>query len=248
MGYSNYRRVINERVYDFKYEKIKTIGDRCIYCGAAPHVWDHVPPIVVASNYGGKFIKVPACKECNAFLNHFNVMDLESRRRHIIGRILVRRKSALNTPKWEDCELGEIKGWVNGYIRSEIKRKKSLINRMEYMVHNISETFGHHVDDYQLIKRGIPGMVQINDRFSFERNSECWILNESMPPGINPQTKMVGEKKRYRQRYYPTLNQLLMATADISLDTAQSLGELKDQLEKIGKEIVSALQEMHEES
>ena len=244
MGYSQHTRVINERLYNFKYMEIETIGDTCIYCGVPANVWDHVPPIVLASNYEGTFILVPACRECNGFLNRLNTMDLEGRRRHIIGRILARRKSVLNTPDWDENELDEIEGWVNEYIKSELKKKKCLMDRMGHMMHNISETFQDYVPEYTLVEKGIVDMVEINERFFFERNSECWILHERLKSGINPKTRIIGEKKRFRKRYYPTLSQLMMAALDISLDTAKTVDELKEKIEKTGKEIIAVAESM----
>ena len=150
---STYRRYIGNLVYNFKYQKISTIGQTCIYCGCAAVVWDHVPPISIASGYDGHFIKVPACRDCNGFLSAVPIMTLQGRRHHIIQRMLVRRKKFLTTPDWENMELSEITGWVNRYIRAHLKKRNYLRRKIAYMNKNIEETFSEYIINFLEIKK-----------------------------------------------------------------------------------------------
>jgi hypothetical protein len=149
---TTYRRYIGLRIYDFKYQKISTIGQTCIYCGCAAGVWDHVPPVSIASGYDGHFIKVPSCKDCNAFLSAAPIMDLRGRRIHIIQRMLVKRRKFLATPDWDGMELSEITGWVNRYIRAHLKKRNQLRRKIAYMNKNIEERFSDYIINFSEIK------------------------------------------------------------------------------------------------
>jgi hypothetical protein len=66
-------------------------------------------------------------------------------------------------------------------------------------------------------------MIKINDRFSMERDSECWTLFETVH-GVNPRTKTPSVN--IRKRYFPTLHTIIGFMLDLAPTEAQSLSDL----------------------
>jgi hypothetical protein len=117
-----YTRRQSDNVYHYKYRKVKTYWNECIYCGAPAVVWDHVPPISLAYHYAGnqeiKFLLVPACGECNALLSNHDIPTVDERKNYLLNRITKKYRKILKMPDWSDSELEEIKGYINKFVKS----------------------------------------------------------------------------------------------------------------------------------
>ena len=136
---STKKRALNKRIHDFKYIRIHSIGNLCVYCGEWAEVLDHVPPISAAHLYKAGHIKVPACKSCNKFLSGAIILSIKDRKKYIIEKILKKRKKSLRIPNWEEEELCEIKGFVNGYIKKGLIKQRQLQIRLKILTSD--ETF-----------------------------------------------------------------------------------------------------------
>ena len=80
-------------------------------------------------------------------------------------------------------------------------------------------------------------MIKVNDRFSMERDANGWTLYEFLAPGIHPITKEPGEKPRVRERYYPSLGHILVAMADLDLQSAESIEDIRVRLDAFKRDI-----------
>lgn len=83
-------------------------------------------------------------------------------------------------------------------------------------------------------------MIWINERFSIERDENCWTIYETMQPNINPFTKEMG-KPRVRERYYSHLNHVIDAIVDLAPSGAGSLKELRESMRQVRADITAAL-------
>jgi hypothetical protein len=122
-----------EVLYDHKYKRIYTIGNLCAYCGEEATVLDHVPPISYAHMYKEGHKKIPSCKSCNKYLWCMDIIDIEDRKKYLLKRLTEHFRKTLNIPKWDDLELNEIKGFVNGYIKAGLAKQKILQNRLRVL-------------------------------------------------------------------------------------------------------------------
>jgi hypothetical protein len=83
-------------------------------------------------------------------------------------------------------------------------------------------------------------MIKINDRFSIERDSNCWTLYETMKPNLNPFTGEMGQPQ-IRERYYSQLSHMVDAIVDLAPVGATSLIEISRSMKQIRADIDAAL-------
>lgn len=103
-----------------QYERVGSISDPCVYCGAPASTFDHVPPLHYAARNPDcemQFKKHPACSECNSALGGSILLTMKERRDYI--RQYLRRKysSYLKMPRWDEDELNEMSGKMADEIR-----------------------------------------------------------------------------------------------------------------------------------
>jgi hypothetical protein len=81
----NWYRQGLEKKYNHLYKKDYSVPkDICRYCGSSFYCYDHRPAISQLPNMdiieyqkeGGKFILIPACRTCNAYLNDRYFLDV----------------------------------------------------------------------------------------------------------------------------------------------------------------------------
>lgn len=117
----NRNRRSDVKQYDCLYDRLGSLADPCVYCGAPASTFDHVPPLhYVARNpdCDERLLKHPSCAECNSALNGAILLTLKERREYI--RQYLRRKysSYLKMPLWDEDELEEL----SDTFAEEIKR------------------------------------------------------------------------------------------------------------------------------
>ena len=145
-------RYLHHVLHDFKYIKVQNIDSRCVYCGERAEVLDHVPPISIAYQYTGSFLKIPACRSCNKYLYAIPLVTLSSRREHIRQRLY--RIKDINIPTWENLEIAELKGMLNSYVKNGLKNQEIIRRRILYISINFEETFQDYIyDDYEKVTK-----------------------------------------------------------------------------------------------
>jgi hypothetical protein len=89
-----------------------------------------------------------------------------------------------------------------------------------------------------LTKRG--NMIKINERFSIQRDFDCWILSEFAEPGLHPITKEVGTKPRVRERYFPNIHTMVSFLIDLAPAGATTMVELNESIRRIREDVFTA--------
>jgi hypothetical protein len=83
-------------------------------------------------------------------------------------------------------------------------------------------------------------MIKINERFSINRDDNCWTLYEFGEPGINPFTKEPGTQPRVRERYFPNIHTMVEFMLDLAPSEATSMVELNESIRRTREDIFTA--------
>ena len=121
-------------ISDQCYEKVPV--DCCIYCGDCWEVYDHVPPIAAYCTNSSWAFKYPSCKNCNALLRAIPFKDIRIRRYFILKSLYRKHSKLLRMPEWSRIELHSIKGWIRGYVKSSVKKKRHILKRIDFLTEN----------------------------------------------------------------------------------------------------------------
>jgi hypothetical protein len=89
-----------------------------------------------------------------------------------------------------------------------------------------------------LTERG--NMIKINERFSIQRDFDCWILSEFSKPGMNPKTKKAGTKPRVRERYFPNIHTMVDFMVDLAPAGATTIVEMNEAIRQLRNDVFTA--------
>ena len=127
-------------IYDALYRKTGSYGDPCTYCGQASDHMDHIPPLLsvyqmsaTGAECEGPYVKVPACSECNNYLNAKPVISIKKRRSMAKDHIRKKYKHFLRIPNWDEDELEEMDPSFANEIRSSVKLANHVRARLAWM-------------------------------------------------------------------------------------------------------------------
>jgi NMD protein affecting ribosome stability and mRNA decay len=118
----------------------------CTYCGILANTLDHVIP--VSYNYVSrknatysKQSTIPCCNECNSFLSNKWLPTINERVEYLIKKYSSKYHKILSQPDWEDWEINELGESLKIMVKSNIKRKEYILERLSFMltVHNQTE-------------------------------------------------------------------------------------------------------------
>lgn len=126
--------------YDQIYRRIDPFDGRCVYCGQRASTVDHVPPLESVYGMGSdwyvkrgvRFIKVPACGECNSLLGSRPLETVRERQVFIERQLDKRYEELLTRPKWRLDELEETKGGLQQYLVDQEAKRHWIESRMEW--------------------------------------------------------------------------------------------------------------------
>jgi hypothetical protein len=86
-------------------ERIRVIGERCVYCGERATCWDHFPPYAVDRVRGWL---LPSCGECNGIAGDRHPYDFEARAAYVNRTLISRWRPVLDSTPWLPAELREL--------------------------------------------------------------------------------------------------------------------------------------------
>ena len=86
-------------------ERIRVIGERCVYCGERATCWDHFPPYAVDRVRGWL---LPSCGECNGIAGDRHPYDFEARAAYVNRALISRWRHVLDSTPWSPAELREL--------------------------------------------------------------------------------------------------------------------------------------------
>ena len=110
--------------FECLYDKVGSLADPCVYCGAPASGFDHVPPLHYVSrnpDCDESLKKHPSCAECNSALGATILLTLKERREFIRGYLRRKYSSYLKMPRWDDDELGELSEKLADEVRRASK-------------------------------------------------------------------------------------------------------------------------------
>lgn len=99
---------------DFLYDNIGQLGDPCVYCGQESSEWDHVPSMSYVDSLSTEdrnhahLRKLPACHECNPWLNSLKLHTLRERRSYVKRKLRSKYRTWIEMPEWSETELLEL--------------------------------------------------------------------------------------------------------------------------------------------
>ena len=133
-------RKLLELTFDPLYTSRGRCGDPCTYCGQVSDTMDHVPPLnqVAAlssadADYDGRFLKVPACHECNSILGTYPKLTIRERRDHVRKHLRKKYRRFLAIPNWDEDELAELSPSFAQEVRASVSFANHVRTRLRWM-------------------------------------------------------------------------------------------------------------------
>ena len=120
---------------DAVYDRVGSLDDPCVYCGAPSTSYDHVPPLHYAERVIDdcqSFRKYPACVECNTALNGLVLLTLKERRKRVKEYLRKKYRSFLSMPAWSEDELAELEPKFADEIRRASRFAELIKSRVSF--------------------------------------------------------------------------------------------------------------------
>lgn len=121
----------------------------CFYCGEPANTFDHQPPITRVPDFRSssldreRYVKVPACRQCNALASDELTESLWDRFDLVKSRLEKKYKKLLRCEGWTNAELQmlgpNLKGMVSSgsALASEIRRRLDYHKGIQTYIDNV---------------------------------------------------------------------------------------------------------------
>jgi len=139
----NFYRQSLIKAYNHLYSKDYTVPkDICRYCGSPFYCWDHRPAISQVPNMniieyqkeGGKFLLIPACEDCNKYLNAGFFIDILDCLFFLRDKY---RAKLFKSPVWTESELSEMSYYMQCKIKGGQIKRNIIVDKIEKIYINI---------------------------------------------------------------------------------------------------------------
>lgn len=105
----------------------------CVYCGLPGYTKDHIEPRSWTGESARQFVvTVPACSECNSFINDSFAPTIPERREIAQARIRKRYKRVLGYVDYSPAELEEFEGSLLSSVIAGIEEKRITQGRLNW--------------------------------------------------------------------------------------------------------------------
>ena len=116
----------------------------CVYCGNRAQSRDHIPPLVWLYCLGPSYFErdgllivwVPACLQCNVALTDRRLFTIAERTAFLLQFYTDRYAAILQTPVWDDAQLGELRGQLKERIGTSEEFRKGITRRLAILAEN----------------------------------------------------------------------------------------------------------------
>jgi 5-methylcytosine-specific restriction endonuclease McrA len=110
----------------------------CVYCGQPADTRDHVPPISRCGDYEAlkltkpKYLKVPACKNCNSIASNSLQETIFSRIEFVKDSLIKKYAKKYGAVEWDQCEIDDLGPNLKSHIKKGERMNKLIRSRVEY--------------------------------------------------------------------------------------------------------------------
>ena len=114
----------------------------CIYCGEPGRDRHHYKESVANSGQKRRYKRgetLPACRECNMLIGALTPTYTETCYL-LYDKVSDRHKNVLSIPNWEQEDLKELEGRLRRTTVSKIRKKKLIIERLDFLLRNAQST------------------------------------------------------------------------------------------------------------
>ena len=114
----------------------------CIYCGEPGRDRHHYKESVANSGQKRRYKRgetLPACRECNMLIGSLTPTFTETCYL-LYDKVSDRHKNVLSIPNWEQEDLKELEGRLRRTTVSKIRKKKLIIERLDFLLRNAQST------------------------------------------------------------------------------------------------------------
>ena len=114
----------------------------CIYCGEPGKDRHHYKESIANSGQKRSYRKgetLPACRECNLLIGSLTPTFTETCYL-LYDKVSDRHKKVLSIPNWEKDDLAELEGRLRRTTVSKIKKKKIIMERLDFLLRNAQST------------------------------------------------------------------------------------------------------------
>lgn len=109
----------------------------CFYCGLPAPTVDHVPPLnkvadLLMEYESLKYIKVPACQECNGIASDFPHIDIYERQEYIKKKLKKKYQKYIKSMDWEEDEIEQLGYRMKQQVIASMSIKYLVAYRLTY--------------------------------------------------------------------------------------------------------------------